>query len=101
MIFRLSGLTQYHNWLILLVSNITAAEKRRHLECSHNGGAFKGFIGFASDERDLSSTGKKIKKKIRALGVNQRKTLHEKFILSRIRSTRGRSQSSRMVFPFI
>ena len=62
MIFRLSGLTQYHNWLILLVSDITAAEKRRHLECSHNGGAFKGFIGFASDERDLSSTGKKIKK---------------------------------------
>lgn len=27
MIFRLSGLTQYHNRLILLVSNITAAEK--------------------------------------------------------------------------
>lgn len=84
MIFRLSGLTQYHNWLILLVSDITAAEKRRHLECSHNGGAFKGFIGFASDKRDLSSTGKKRENKIRAHGVNQRKTLHEKFTLSPI-----------------
>ena len=72
MIFRLSGLIQYHNWLILLVSDITAAEKRRHLECSHNGGAFKGFIGFASDERDLSSTGKK-KIIIIALSVNQKK----------------------------
>lgn len=100
MIFRLSGLTQHHNWLILLVSDITAAEKRRHLECSHNGGAFKGFIGFASDERDLSSTGKKIII-IRALGVNQKKTLHEKFVLSRIRSTRGSSQRGRIVFPFI